>query len=244
MDFTGKCALITGAAGGIGGAIARMLHSQGATVALTDMNRAGMDTLAAELGERVHVLEANLSDPEVPAELVKQAVAAMERIDILVNNAGLTRDNLAMRMKDDDWQLVIDVNLTAAFRLARACMRPMMKQRFGRVVGIASIVGVTGNAGQVNYAASKGGMIAMSKSLAQEVAARGITVNCVAPGFIATPMTDALSDEQKDRLITGIPGGRLGTSEDVAAAVAFLSSDEAAYVTGQTIHVNGGMAMI
>jgi len=244
MDFTGKCALITGAAGGIGGAIARLLHSQGAVVALTDMNREGMDKLAAELGERVHVLEANLSDPEAPAELVKKAVEAMERIDILVNNAGLTRDNLAMRMKDEDWQLVIDVNLTAAFRLARACMRPMMKQRFGRVVGIASIVGVTGNAGQVNYAASKGGMIAMSKSLAQEVAARGITVNCVAPGFIATPMTDALSDEQKDRLIAGIPGGRLGTSDDVAASVAFLASDEAAYVTGQTIHVNGGMAMI
>ncbi len=244
MDFTGKCALITGAAGGIGGAIARLMHARGAVVALTDMNLPGMEKLAGELGERVHVLEANLSDPEAPAELVKQAVAAMERIDILVNNAGLTRDNLAMRMKDDDWQLVIDVNLTAAFRLSRACLRPMMKQRCGRIVGIASIVGVTGNAGQVNYAASKGGMIAMSKSLAQEVASRGITVNCVAPGFIATPMTDALSDEQKDRLIAGIPGGRLGTSEDVAAAVAFLSSDEAAYVTGQTIHVNGGMAMI
>lgn len=244
LDFFGKCALITGAAGGIGGAIARLLHSQGGIVTLTDMNRAGMDTLAGELGERVHVLEANLGDPAVPADLVKKAEAAMGRIDILVNNAGLTRDNLAMRMKDEDWQLVLDVNLTAAFRLSRACLRPMMKQRSGRIVGIASIVGVTGNSGQVNYAASKGGMIAMSKSLAQEVASRGITVNCVAPGFIATPMTDALSDEQKDRLIAGIPGGRLGTADDVAAAVAFLASGEAAYVTGQTIHVNGGMAMI
>jgi len=244
FDFTGKCALITGAAGGIGGAIARTLHGQGATLALTDMNRPGMEKLAAELGGRTHIFEANLTDPEAAGTLVSEAAEAMGRIDVLVNNAGLTRDNLAMRMKDEEWQLVLDVNLTAAFRLARACLRPMMKQRVGRIVGIASIVGVTGNAGQANYAASKGGMIAMSKCLAQEVASRGITVNCVAPGFIATPMTDALSDEQKDKLIAGIPGGRLGTSDDVAAAVAFLASEEAAYITGQTVNVNGGMAMI
>ncbi|MDX9859973.1 MAG: 3-oxoacyl-[acyl-carrier-protein] reductase [Rhodospirillales bacterium] len=244
FDFSGKCALITGASGGIGGAIARVLHKQGATLGLTDMRGEGMEALAAELGGRTHLFEANLSDAEAPAKLVADAEKAMGRIDILVNNAGLTRDNLAMRMKDEDWQLVLDVNLTAAFRLSRACLRPMMKQRSGRIVGIASIVGVTGNAGQVNYAASKGGMIAMSKSLAQEVASRGITVNCVAPGFIATPMTDALSDEQKQRLVANIPGGRLGTPQDVAVAVAFLASEEAAYVTGQTIHVNGGMAMI
>ena len=244
FDFSGKCALVTGAAGGIGRAIARQLHGQGATVALTDMNRAGMEELAKELGERVHVLEANLTDPEAAGQLVAAAEKAMGRIDILVNNAGLTRDNLAMRMKDEDWQLVLDVNLTAAFRLARACLRPMMKQRSGRIIGMASIVGAIGNAGQANYAASKGALIAMGKSLAQEVASRGITVNSVAPGFIATPMTDALLDEQKQRLIANIPGGRLGTPEDVATAVTFLASDEAAYITGQTLHVNGGMAML
>ncbi len=244
FDFSGKCALITGAAGGIGRAIARQLHGQGATIALTDMNRAGMEELAAELGERVHVLEANLTDPEAAGTLISEAEKAMGRIDILVNNAGLTRDNLAMRMKDEEWQLVLDVNLTAAFRLARACLRPMMKQRSGRIIGMASIVGAVGNAGQANYAASKGAMIAMGKSLAQEVASRGITVNSVAPGFIATPMTDALSDEQKQRLVANIPGGRLGTPDDVATAVTFLASDEAAYITGQTLHVNGGMAML
>jgi 3-oxoacyl-[acyl-carrier protein] reductase len=244
FDFSGKCALVTGAAGGIGRAIARQLHGQGASVALTDMNRAGMEELAQELGERVHVLEANLTDPEAAGQLVAAAEKAMGRIDILVNNAGLTRDTLAMRMKDEDWQLVLDVNLTAAFRLARACLRPMMKQRSGRIIGMASIVGAIGNAGQTNYAASKGALIAMGKSLAQEVASRGITVNSVAPGFIATPMTDALLDEQKQRLIANIPGGRLGTPEDVATAVTFLASDEAAYITGQTLHVNGGMAML
>ncbi len=244
FDFSGKCALVTGAAGGIGRAIARQLHGQGATIALTDMNRAGMEEVAKELGERVHILEANLTDPEAAGQLISEAEKAMGRIDILVNNAGLTRDNLGMRMKDDEWQLVLDVNLTAAFRLARACLRPMMKQRGGRIIGIASIVGAIGNAGQANYAASKGGMIAMGKSLAQEVASRGITVNSVAPGFIATPMTDALSDEQKQRLVANIPGGRLGTPEDVATVVTFLASDEAAYITGQTIHVNGGMAML
>lgn len=244
LDFTGKCALITGASGGIGGAIARLLHKNGATLGLTDMVTPGMERLAAELGGRVHIFQANLTDPEAPNKLVAEAEAAMGRIDILVNNAGLTRDGLTMRMKDDDWQLVLDVNLTAGFRLARACLRPMMKQRYGRIVGIASIVGVAGNAGQANYGASKGGMIAMSKCIAQEVASRGITVNCVAPGFIATPMTDALSDEQKARLVAGIPGGRLGTADDVAACVAFLASDDAAYVTGQTLNVNGGMAMV
>jgi 3-oxoacyl-[acyl-carrier protein] reductase len=244
IDFTGKCALITGASGGIGGAIARLLHRRGATLALTDMRSEGMEGLSHQLGERVHVFPANLTDAEAPARLVAETEAALGRIDILVNNAGLTRDGLALRMKDEDWQLVIDVNLTASFRLMRACLRTMMRQRWGRIVGIASVVGVTGNSGQANYAASKGGMIAMSKAVAQEVAARGITINCVAPGFIATAMTDALSDEQKERLIASIPGGRLGTSDDVAAAVAFLASDEAAYITGQTIHVNGGMAMI
>ena len=244
LDFTGKCALITGASGGIGGAIARLLHANGATLGLTDMVTPGMEKLAEELGERVHIFQANLTDPEAPNALIAEAEKTMGRIDILVNNAGLTRDGLTMRMKDEDWQLVMDVNLTAGFRLARAALRPMMKQRYGRIVGIASIVGVAGNAGQANYGASKGGMIAMSKCIAQEVASRGITVNCVAPGFIATPMTDALSDEQKARLVAGIPGGRLGTADDVAACVAFLASDAAAYVTGQTLNVNGGMAMV
>ena len=244
LDFTGKTALITGASGGIGGAIARAFHRLGATVGLSDMRREGMDELAAEFGDRVHLFTCNLAESEAASGLADEAGKAMGRIDILVNNAGLTRDALALRMKDEDWQLVLDVNLTAAFRLARACLRPMMKQRVGRIVGIASIVGATGNPGQANYAASKGGMIAMSKSLAQEAASRGITVNCVAPGFIETPMTDALGEEQRQRLIARIPGGRLGTPEDVAAAVLFLASDEAAYVTGQTLHVNGGMAMI
>lgn len=244
LDFTDKTALITGASGGIGGAIARAFHRLGATVGLSDMRREGMEALADELGERVHLFTCNLAEPEAASNLAEEAEKAMGRIDILINNAGLTRDTLALRMKDEDWQLVLDVNLTAAFRLARACLRPMMKQRGGRIVGIASIVGVTGNPGQANYAASKGGMIAMSKSLAQEVASRGITVNCVAPGFIETPMTAALSEDQRQRLVAGIPGGRLGTPEDVAAAVLFLASGEAAYVTGQTLHVNGGMAMI
>lgn len=249
FELTGKCALVTGASGGIGAAIAKALHQRGATVALSGTRREALDALAAELaadggGERVHVVPANLSDAESVAGLVPAAEAAMGQIDILVNNAGLTRDNLAMRMKDEDWDVVLRVNLTAAFQLSKACLRGMMKRRFGRIIGITSIVGVTGNPGQANYAASKAGMIGMSKSLAAEVASRGITVNTVAPGFIATAMTDELGDAQKEKLNASIPMGRMGTPEDIAAAVVFLASGEAAYMTGQTLHVNGGMAMI
>ena len=213
FDLTGKTALVTGASGGIGGAIARTLHAQGATVALSGTRREALETVAAELGERTHVVVANLSDPASVEQLAKDAEAALGSLDILVNNAGLTRDGLVMRMKDDDWQSVLDVNLTAAFRLCRAAVRGMMKRRFGRIVNITSIVGVTGNPGQVNYAASKAGMIGMSKALAQEVASRGITVNCIAPGFITSAMTDALNDEQKVKLLTGIPVGRMGSVE-------------------------------
>lgn len=244
FDLTGKCALVTGASGGIGGAIARQLHARGATVALSGTRRDALEKVAAELGERVHVTPANLSDAESVAALVPAAEAAMGQIDILVNNAGLTRDQLALRMKDEDWEAVLNVNLTSAFKLSRACLRGMMKRRFGRIIGITSIVGVTGNPGQTNYAASKAGMIGMSKSLAQEVAARGITVNMVAPGFIATAMTDDLPDAQKEKLNAGIPMGRMGSADDIASAVVYLASEEAGYVTGQTLHVNGGMAMI
>lgn len=244
FDLTGKRALVTGASGGIGGAIARALHGAGASVALSGTRAEALSALASELGERTFVTPANLSTAEGADQLIKDAEAAMGGIDILVNNAGLTRDQLAMRMKDEDWQTVLDVNLTAAFRLSRACLRGMMKGRFGRIIGITSVVGVTGNAGQTNYAASKAGMIGMSKSLAQEVASRGITVNCVAPGFIETAMTDVLSDDLKAKLLDGIPAGRLGNSDDIAAACLYLASDEASYVTGQTLHVNGGMAMI
>jgi len=244
FDLSGKTALVTGASGGIGGAIARALHAQGATVALSGTRREALDALAGELKDRAHVVLGDLGDAAATEALARQAEAALGKIDILVNNAGLTRDNLAMRMKDEDWQKVIDVNLTAGFRLARAVMRGMMKRRFGRIIGITSIVGITGNPGQANYAAAKAGMIGMSKALAQELASRAITVNCVAPGFIETAMTDALSADQKARLLPAIPAGRLGQSADVAAAVVYLASDEAAYVTGQTLHVNGGMAMI
>jgi len=244
FDLKGKKALVTGASGGIGGAIARALHDAGATVALSGTRKDALDALAASLRDRTHVTPADLSSAEGANQLVKDADAAMGGIDILINNAGLTRDQLAMRMKDEDWQTVLDVNLTAAFRLSRACLRGMMKARAGRIIGITSVVGVTGNAGQTNYAASKAGMIGMSKSLAQEVASRGITVNCVAPGFIETAMTDALSDDLKSKLLTGIPAARLGTVDDIAAACLYLASDEASYVTGQTLHVNGGMAMI
>jgi 3-oxoacyl-[acyl-carrier protein] reductase len=244
FDLSGKTALVTGASGGIGGAIARALHAQGAVVGLHGTRREALDTLAAELGERVHVLPANLSDPAAVEQLAKDAEAALGAIDILVNNAGLTRDGLVLRMKDEDWQTVLDVNLTAAFRLCRAAIKGQMKRRSGRIINITSIVGVTGNPGQVNYAASKAGLIGMSKSLAQEVASRGITVNCVAPGFITSAMTDALNDDQKSKLLTGIPAGRMGSVEEIAAAVVYLASAEAAYVTGQTLHVNGGMAMI
>lgn len=244
FDLTGKTALVTGASGGIGGAIATALHAQGATVALSGTRTAPLEELAAKLGERAHVLPCNLSDLAAVDGLPKQAVEAMGGLDILVNNAGLTRDNLAMRMSADEWDQVIAVNLTASFRLAKACLRGMMKARWGRIIGITSIVGVTGNPGQANYAASKAGMIGFSKSLAAEVASRGITVNCVAPGFITTPMTEALTDAQKEKLLAGIPAGRMGDVSEIAAAVAYLSSPEAAYTTGQTLHVNGGMAMI
>ena len=244
FDLTGKSALVTGASGGIGGAIAKALHARGATVGLSGTRVEPLEKLKAELGERAHVLPADLGDPAAIEGLLKAADAALGGIDILINNAGLTRDNLAMRMKDEDWQKVIDVNLTAGFRLARGAMRGMMKKRWGRIIGITSVVGVTGNPGQANYAAAKAGMIGMTKSLAQELASRGITVNCVAPGFIETQMTGVLTDEQKARIMSAIPAGRLGQSEEIAAAVVYLASPEAAYVTGQTIHVNGGMAMI
>lgn len=244
FDLSGKSALVTGASGGIGGAIARALHAQGAQVTLSGTRAAALEALAGELKDRVHVATANLSDAGAADALIKGAEARMGSLDILVNNAGLTRDMLALRLKDEDWQAVIDVNLTATFRLCRAAMRGMMKRRFGRMINITSIVGVTGNPGQANYAASKAGMIGMSKSLAAEVASRGITVNCVAPGFIATPMTDALTEEQKGKLLGAIPTARLGTPDDIAAGVIYLASAEAAYVTGQTLHINGGMAMI
>ena len=244
FDLTGKRALVTGASGGIGGAIAKALHGAGATIAIHGTRREALDALAAELGERVHVLPANLSKPEEVEQLAKDAEAALGSLDILVNNAGITKDGLMMRMKDEDWDAVIAVNLTAAFRLCRAAIKGMMKRRSGRIINISSIVGVTGNPGQVNYCASKAGMIGMTKSLAQEVASRNVTVNAVAPGFIATAMTDELNDEQKARINAQIPAGRMGTSEEIAAAVLYLASNEAAYVTGQTLHVNGGMAMI
>ncbi len=244
FDLTGKTALVTGASGGIGRAIARALHRQGASVGLSGTRMEALNALANELGGRACVLPCNLADAEASQRLVGEAEAAMGSLDILVNNAGLTRDTLILRMKDEDWQAVLDVNLTAAFRLSRAAVRGMMKRRWGRIVSITSIVGVTGNPGQVNYAASKAGMIGFSKALAQEVASRAITVNAVAPGFIETAMTGALGEEQKAKLIERIPGGRLGKPEDVAAAVVYLASEEAGYVTGQTLHVNGGMAMI
>jgi len=244
FDLTGKRALVTGASGGIGAAIARALHAQGAEIGLSGTRESALAELAGALGGRCHILPANLSDAAAAERLIKGAEAAMGQVDILVNNAGLTRDGLAVRMKDEDWQAVLDVNLTAGFRLARSCLRGMMKRRWGRIIGITSIVGVTGNAGQANYAASKAGMIGMSKALAQEVASRAITVNCVAPGFIDTAMTEALSPDQRQRLTASVPAGRLGSPQDVAGCVVFLASEEAAYVTGQTLHVNGGMAMI
>lgn len=244
LDLTGKTALITGATGGIGRAIAKKMHGQGATLALTDMNLDTLKAFQAELGDRVYVYSANLTDSESLNALVKQAEADMGKIDILVNNAGITKDGLAMRMTDAQWQAVLDINLTAGFKLARAVMPGMMKRRFGRIIGMASIVGVMGNAGQANYAASKGGLISMTKCIAQELATRGITANCIAPGFIKTAMTDALSDDVRAQLLKEVPMGRLGTAEDIANVCTFLASDEAAYITGQTINVNGGMAMI
>lgn len=244
FDLTGKCALVTGASGGIGGAIARALHERGAIVGLSGTREDVLSTLAEELGDRAHPLAANLADPDSVADLIGRAETTLGSLDILVNNAGLTRDSLLMRMKDEDWQSVLDVNLTAGFRLTRAAMRGMMKRRFGRIIGITSIVGVTGNPGQANYAASKAGMIGFTKAVAQEVASRGITANCIAPGFIETAMTDALSEAQRTAILGTIPAGRLGTAAEIASAAVYLSSDEAAYMTGQTLHVNGGMAMI
>ena len=244
FKLNGKTALVTGASGGIGEAIARALHAQGAIVGLSGRNEAALQKLAADLKDRCHVLPGDLSDAAAADALVKAAEEKMEKIDILVNNAGLTRDGLFMRMKDDDWQTVQDVNLTAPFRLIRACVRGMMKRRAGRIINITSVVGVTGNPGQANYCAAKAGMIGMSKSMAQEVANRGITVNCIAPGFIATAMTEALTDDQKENINTTIPVGMMGAPDDIAHAAVYLASDEAKYVTGQTLHVNGGMAMI
>ena len=244
FDLTGKKALVTGASGGIGGAIAKGLYAQGATVALSGTRVDPLNALAAELGDRAHVAPCNLSDNEAVLALAGQASDAMGGLDILVNNAGITRDNIFMRMSDEEWQQVIDVNLSSTMRLMKSVMRPMIKQRFGRIINITSIVGVTGNAGQVNYAASKAGMIGMTKSYAQEIATRGITANCVAPGFIETAMTAELPEAVKEKMTGNIPAGRMGTPEEIASAVSYLASDEASYITGQTIHVNGGMAMI
>ncbi len=244
FDLSGKKALVTGASGGIGGAIARTLHENGAEVVLSGTRTDALDKLQKELGSRAHVCAARLGDEGAAEKLIVDATSAMGGLDILVNNAGMTRDTLAMRMKDEDWQAVIDVNLTSAFKLIRASLKGMMKQRSGRIINITSVVGVTGNAGQANYAATKAGLIGMSKSMAQEVASRGITINCVAPGFIVSPMTDVLSDDQKAAITKNIPSGKMGAPEDIGAAVAFLASGESGYVTGQTIHVNGGLAMI
>jgi len=244
FDLSGQTALVTGASGGIGGAIVRALHNQGAQVMLAGTRRNALSTLATELGERAYIGLADLADPAAADRLVKEAEAAMGRLDILVNNAGVTRDMLALRMDDESWQAVIEVNLTAAFRLTRAALRGMIRRRYGRVIGVTSVVAVTGNAGQSNYAAAKAAMIGMSKSIAAEIAGRGITVNCIAPGAIATAMTEKLTTDQRARLFAAIPAGRFGSPEDVAAAIIFLASREAAYVTGQTLHVNGGMAMV
>ncbi|KCV83491.1 3-oxoacyl-ACP reductase [Actibacterium atlanticum] len=244
FDLTGKAALITGASGGIGGAIARALHAQGATVGLSGTRVEPLQALADELGERAHVLPCNLGDAEALAELPKQAVAAMGSLDILVNNAGITRDNLMMRMKEDEWNDVLGVNLTVPMQLSKAALRGMMKARWGRIINITSVVGRTGNPGQGNYTAAKAGLVALSKSLAQEVASRGLTVNCVAPGFIQTAMTEKLNDDQKDRILGVIPTGRMGSPEEIASAVVYLASEEAAYVNGATLHVNGGMDMV
>jgi 3-oxoacyl-[acyl-carrier protein] reductase len=244
FDLTGKTALVTGATGGIGGAIARAFHKQGATVALSGTRREVLDTIAGELKERVHVLTCNLSNIEEVEALVPSAEKAMGQLDILVCNAGITRDNLFVQMKDEEWEQVIAVNLSATFRLTRAATKLMMRKRFGRLIGITSVVGVTGNAGQSNYAAAKAGMIGMFKSIGQEYAKRNVTANCIAPGFIATAMTDALNEKQRAAILEKVPAGRLGASDDIAAAAVYLASNEAAYVTGQTLHINGGMAMI
>jgi 3-oxoacyl-[acyl-carrier protein] reductase len=244
FDLTGKTALVTGATGGIGGAIARALHRQGATVALSGTRREVLDAIAFELKERAHVLPCNLADKAEVEALVPKAEETMGKLDILVANAGINRDNLFVQLKDEDWDEVVAVNLSATFRLARAAVRTMMRRRFGRIIGITSVVGVTGNPGQVNYTATKAGMIGMFKSIAAEYAKRNVTANCIAPGFITSPMTDKLNDKQRETILARVPAGRLGAGADVGAAAVYLASDEAAYVTGQTIHVNGGMAMV
>jgi 3-oxoacyl-[acyl-carrier protein] reductase len=244
FDLTGKCALVTGASGGIGAAVATRLHEAGASVGLSGTREGPLNELAAALGERAHVLPCNLGDAEAVNALPKQAAEAMGAVDILVNNAGVTRDNLFMRMSDEEWAQVIEINLTASMRLCRGVLRGMMKARWGRIVNVTSVVGATGNPGQGNYAASKAGLVGMSKSLAYEVASRGITVNCIAPGFIETAMTDKLTDEQKEKILGQIPAGRMGAPDEIAAAALYLASAEAAYVTGTTLHVNGGMAML
>lgn len=244
FDLTGLRALVTGATGGLGGAIARALHGQGAVVGVSGTRAEALEALKGELGERVHTLPCDLADKAAVEALVPAAEAAMGQVDILVNNAGITKDALFLRMKDEDWERVIAVNLTSTFRLSRAVLRGMTRRRFGRIISITSVVGVTGNPGQGNYAASKAGMIGMSKSLAAEVASRDITVNCIAPGFIASPMTDVLNDKQKETILAAVPMGRLGAGADIGAAAVYLASREAGYVTGQTLHVNGGMAMI
>jgi 3-oxoacyl-[acyl-carrier protein] reductase len=244
FDLTGKSALVTGASGGIGGSIARALHAQGATVAVSGTRREALDSLAAALGARVHVLPCDLADKDAVEKLVPSAEEKMEKLDILVANAGVTKDNLFVQLKDEDWDQVIAINLTATFRLARAAVKGMMRRRFGRVIAITSIVGITGNPGQGNYTAAKAGLIGMIKTLGAEYAKRGVTANCIAPGFIATPMTDKLNDKQREAILSKVPAARLGGPEDIAAAAVYLASDEAAYVTGQTLHINGGMAMI
>jgi 3-oxoacyl-[acyl-carrier protein] reductase len=244
FDLTGKTALVTGSTGGIGGAIARAFHQQGATVAISGTRRDVLDALAGELADRVHVLPCNLADKEEIEALVPKSEEAMGKLDILVANAGITKDNLLVQLRDEDWDQVVAVNLTATFRLARAAVRGMMRRRFGRIIGVTSVVGVTGNPGQANYTATKAGLIGMIKSIAGEYARRGITANAIAPGFIATAMTERLNDKQREAILARVPAGRLGGGADVASAAVFLASDEAAYVTGQTLHVNGGMAMI
>lgn len=243
FDLTGKTALVTGATGGIGAAVVRALHGQGATVAISGTRAAVLETLAGELGSRVHVLPCDLADKDAVERLVPDAEAKMEKLDILVANAGVTKDNLFVQLKDEDWDQVIAINLTATFRLTRAAVKTMMRRRFGRVIGISSVVGVTGNPGQGNYTASKAGMIGMMKTVGAEYAKRNVTANCIAPGFIATPMTDKLNEKQREGILARVPVGRLGTPADIASAAVYLASDEAGYVTGQTIHINGGMAM-
>jgi 3-oxoacyl-[acyl-carrier protein] reductase len=244
FDLTGKTALVTGATGAIGGEIARALHAQGATVAISGTRREALDKLAGGLGERVHVLPCDLADKDAVEALVPGAEEKMEKLDILVANAGVNRDNLFVQLRDEDWDKVIAVNLTATFRLTRAAVKTMMRRRFGRVIGISSVVGFTGNPGQGNYTASKAGIVGMMKSVAAEYAKRNVTANCIAPGLIASAMTERLNDKQREAILARVPAGRLGTPRDVAAAAVYLASDEAAYVTGQTLHVNGGMAMI